>query len=386
MKGHIQPRGAKTWRLKFDIGRDPGTGKRLTRFATFHGTKREAQDELARLIAAVNGGNFVDARKLTVATYLRSWIGIAESVSLSPKTAERYRSLIERQIIPNLGAMELQKLRASHIAAWHGTLLREGRYDGTGLAARTVGHAHRVLHKALADGVTRELLLRNPASLIAPPKIDVDEMAILSAVEVQIVLDVLKGSEIYPHVVTLLSTGIRRGELMGLEWGDIDLDKCKLRIERAIEATKAKGLRIKSPKTRHGRRIISLPPVAVEVFREHRKAQMELRLRLGIGKLLPSHNIFGDIAGAPRHPGWLTDRWKHFVKIKKLPQVTLHALRHSHASALISSGQDVVTVSRRLGHASPTITLNVYAHLFDKTDESAATAIEAILKPIKNKP
>jgi integrase len=312
---------------------------------------------------------------------LRSWLDVAEALSVSPKTGERYRELINNQIVPHIGAMRLQKLRASHLAAWHSTLLREGRVDGTGLAARTVGHAHRVLHKALSDAVSRELLLRNPASLICPPKLEGREVAILSGAEVKAVLDALQNTTIYPHIVILLSTGIRRGELTGLQWGDVDFDKGKLRIERSIETTKARGLRIKAPKTRHGRRIIALPGFALEVLRELRKAQLEIRLKLGIGKLLPTHHVFGDIEGAARNPGWVTDRWTHFVKLKGLPPVSLHALRHSHASALIASGQDVVTVSRRLGHASPTITLSVYAHLFDKTDEAAASAIDALLKP-----
>jgi integrase len=153
---------------------------------------------------------------------------------------------------------------------------------------------------------------------------------------------------------------------------------------KGIEATN-KGLRVKPPKTRHGRRIISLPPIAVEALREQRKAQLEIRMKLGIGKLSPSHYVFGDLEGSLRHPDWITYRWRYFLETQRLPRVTLHALRHSHASALIASGQDVVTVSRRLGHASPTITLSVYAHLFDKTDEAAASAIEAVLKPTGDK-
>jgi integrase len=385
MKGHIQQRGDKTWRLKFDVGRHPGTGKRTTNFVTFHGTKREAQVELARLIAAAKSGHIVDANKITVASYLHSWIEIAEAMSVSPKTGERYRQLIEHQIIPHLGALALQSLRPNHIATWHATLLREGRCDGAGLCGRTVGHAHRVLHKALADAVSRELLLRNPASVVRPPKVESGELAILSPSEVTTVLAAIRETDIWPHIVFSLSTGVRRGELMALQWGDIDLENGKVRIERAIEATKSKGLRLKAPKTRHGRRLIALPPICVEALREHRKTQLETRLKLGIGKLLPDHSVFGDVEGSPRHPDWLTYHWNHHVKALDLPRVTLHALRHSHASALISSGQDVVTVSRRLGHASPTITLSVYAHLFDKTDEAAALAIEAVLKPPKIK-
>ncbi len=284
-----------------------------------------------------------------------------------------------------LGALRLQSLRAAHIAAWHATLLRDGRHDGKGLAPRTVGHAHRVLHKALADAVSREILQRNPASRITPPKVNAGEVEILASDEVQAVLEALQEDEIYPHIVVLLSTGIRRGELMGLQWHDIDFELGKLRIQRAIEVTKARGLRTKEPKTRHGRRLISLPEIAIGVLGQQRKVQLEIRLKLGIGKLTHTHHVFGALEGQPRHPGWLTDKWKHAVKTKNLPRVSLHALRHSHASALIASGQDVVTVSRRLGHASPTITLAVYAHLFDKTDEAAANAIDLILQPAKNK-
>src|SRR5919205_44166 len=168
MRGHIQQRGVDSWRLKFDAGRDPATGKRATRYVTFRGTKREAQQELARLIAQVSHGTFVEPDKVTVAGYLRQWITDAEALSVSPKTGERYRQLIERQIIPHLGAIALQKLRPAHIASWHAKLLQEGRHDGTALSARSTGHAHRVLHKALEDAVGRELLLRNPVSIMAP--------------------------------------------------------------------------------------------------------------------------------------------------------------------------------------------------------------------------
>jgi integrase len=240
------------------------------------------------------------------------------------------------------------------------------------------------LHKALSDAVSREQMIRNPASLIKPPKVDGVEMPILGNAQVKAVLAALNGEQVYPHVIMLLSTGIRRGELMGIQWGDVDLDAGRLRIDRSVEATN-KGLRIKAPKTVHGRRLIALPPIAVEILRQLRKQQLENRVKLGIGKLQPSHYVFGDLEGGVRHPDWITYQWKHLVETLKLPKVTLHALRHSHASALIASGQDVVTVSRRLGHASATITLSIYAHLFNKTDEKAADAIEAVLKPTEYK-
>src|SRR5688572_672448 len=115
MKGNITQRGERSFRLKFDAGRDPATGKRLTRFVTFRGTKREAQKELARLISQVSDGSYIEPQKLTVADYIRQWIDNAEALKLRPKTAERYRQLIEAQIIPHLGAVALQKLRPAAI-------------------------------------------------------------------------------------------------------------------------------------------------------------------------------------------------------------------------------------------------------------------------------
>jgi integrase len=379
VKGHIQLRGPNTYRLKYDLDPHPITGERRTRYVTFHGTKRQAQDELARLMATERGQTAVDPNSITLAEFLASWAERA-AMSVSLKTIERYRQLIDRQIVPHLGNVVLQKLKPPDITRWHATLLKAGRHDGAALSPQSVKHAHRVLHKALADAVDQELIIRNPATRVSPPKFDQAEIAILSADQVSRVLRALHGTEILPHIVVLISTGIRRGELMALQWGDIDFDERRLRVQRSIEATYAHGIRIKPPKTRHGRRRLTLPQIAVAALREHRAAQLEIRTKLGLGRLQNDHHVFGDLEGAPRHPDWITYKWKDTVKRLGLPKVTLHALRHSHASALIATGQDVVTVSRRLGHASPTITLSVYAHLFGQTDQAAASAIDELLK------
>jgi len=330
MKGHLQQRSPNSWRLKFDVGRDPGTGKRVIRYVTFRGTKRAAQVELADAA----GGNLVEPSKLTLSEYLRSWVSIAEATAVSPKTAERYRQLIERQIIPHLGATLLQKLKPTNVAAWHATLLTKGRHDGSPLTARTVGHAHRVLHKALEDAVDRELVTKNVAGRVAPPKVDAEEVAILSGEQVAMVLAALAGSPIFAHVVVLISTGMRRGELMGLQWEDVDLEQGRVRVNRAVEVTKAQGLRIKPPKTRSGKRVIALLPTAVAVLTEHRRAQLEIRMKPGIGRFRANHHVFENFDGT--NPDRITYYWRHLVTTKKLPSVTLHALRHSHASALIA--------------------------------------------------
>jgi integrase len=201
--------------------------------------------------------------------------------------------------------------------------------------------------------VRHELITRNPASVVSPPKVTASEVAILDADQVKAVLAAMRETVIYPQIVVLLSTGMRRGEIAGLQWADLDLDAGKLRIERAIEKTKAHGLRIKQPKTKHGRRSIALPASAVEILKAHRKAQLELRVQLGLGKLPSDAFVFGTMEGQLRDPDRLTQDWKRFTAARGLPRVTLHALRHSHASALIAAGADPVKVSRRLGQLKP---------------------------------
>jgi integrase len=191
------------------------------------------------------------------------------------------------------------------------------------------------------------------------------------------VLRKLEGHSMYSIVAVDLATGLRRGELLALAWNNIDLDAATLRVERWLEQTKA-GLGFKPPKTMHGKRTISLPPHAIKVLREHRRQQLELRLQLGLGKPDSDALVFANEDGTPMLPNNMTRRGQDVCISRGLPQVMFHALRHTHASALIAAGIDVVKISRRLGHADPTVTLRTYAHLFDKVD-TAASAIELAL-------
>jgi len=219
-QGNITRRGERSWRLKFEGGeRDQNTGRR-TRYVTVRGTKRDAQRELTRLLAAVDNGTVVDPSRVTVAEYLRDWLQQADH--LANKTRSRYRQLAEQQVIPHLGATPLQKLRPAHIADWHAGLLRSGGQDGRPLSARTVGHAHRLLHTALARAAQLELVGRNVASMVHPPKVDAEEVVILTADQIGDVLTKLTGSRPGPIVAIALGAGLRRGEICGFRWGDID--------------------------------------------------------------------------------------------------------------------------------------------------------------------
>jgi integrase len=375
MRGNVTRRGRASWRLKFDAP-SVRTG-RQTRYLTVRGTRRDAERELARLLAAAHDGMLVEPSKVTLAEYLRAWFSGAHG--LAGKTVERYRQLAEQQIIPHLGAISLQALRPAHIADWHTKLLASGGQGGRPLSARTVGHAHRVLHRALERALGTELVARNVAHAIQPPKVEDTEVAALKADEVATVLAAVKGHWLEPIAVLALATGARRGEILAVTWGNVDLAKATMRIERSLEQTKV-GLCFKAPKTKRGKRNVALPPIAVEALQAHRKRQLETRIAFGQGRLEPGTLLFSTIDGTPIPPNNLSRDWRRLVQARKLPEISFHGLRHSHVSALIASGLDPLTVARRVGHSNPVVTMRTYAHMFEQTDLVAANAIEAALR------
>lgn len=379
MKGNITRRGKTSWRLKFDAGRD-SSGNRQIQYHTVRGSKRDAQLKLAELIASVGRSEFIEPSKLTVAEFVRARVDQWEaSGDISARTAQRYRQLVENQIVPHIGNKLVQKLRPLDIEAWHAALHNGGRVRGKGgIAARTIGHAHRVLHKALNDAMRNELANRNVADLKSAPKVDDAEMVIVR--DVPALVTKLPGSRVHIPAMIALFTGMRLGEVLALRWGRVDLERAVIQVREALEQTKAHGIRFKPPKSKAGRRDITLPDFLVEALREYRKDQLELRMKLGTGRLPDDALLFSNIEGNPIAPDAMSGAWRSYAADAGIPDVTFHALRHTHASQLIDAGVDIVTISKRLGHKKPEIMLRIYAHLFQKDDGKAAAAINAALR------
>jgi integrase len=368
MKGHIRERSPGHWAIVIDV-RDPQTGKRKRRWHSFKGTKREAQVECAKLIAAVGKGDYVEPSKATVADFVGARINQWEaSGEISARTAQRYRQLLDNQIAPHIGSNALAKLKPLDIEAWHNALRP--------LAARTIGHAHRVLSKALKDAAKNDIVSRNVCTQQPAPKVKDDEKAIVR--DVPALLAKLPAWRHAPIAVVALFTGMRLGEVLALRWSNVDLDHKVIRVREALEQTLQFGIRFKAPKSKAGRRDITLPDILVDALREHRKAQLELRLQLGAGKLPDDALLFADLDGQPWAPNLISMLWGNFARSIGIPEVTFHGLRHTHASQLIDQSVDIATISKRLGHATPAITLSVYAHRFQRDDRKAAAAINAM--------
>jgi integrase len=375
--GHIRRRGKRSFELKFDV--DRAEGRRQTIYRSFKGSKREAQAELARLLAQVADNAHVEPNKFSVGQYVRNRVAQWRAAdTISERTAQRYCQLLEGQIGPFLGAKRLQKLGTLDIERWHTELRAGGRKDGRGgVSARTARHAHRLLSKALREAVLHGLAIKNVAALQRCPKVIDDEMMIVQ--NVSGLLDKLTGSRLRVPSMIALFTGMRLSEVLALRWSRINFDGKVIEVREALEQTKAHGIQFKAPKSRTGRRDITLPDILVDVLREHHKAALEFRMQLGAGRLSEDALLFADIDGKPLSPNAISAAWADFAEKIGMPEVTFHALRHTHASQLIDAGVDIVTISKRLGHAKPDITLRIYAHLFRKDDSKAAAAINAAL-------
>jgi integrase len=379
MSGSIRRRGAHSWELKFELGPRDANGKRRRRFISFKGTKRAAEIELARLITEHAAGDSVDPSKATLAEFAERWDRDWASLNLGATSLQRYRQVLRLQLLPNLGTMPIQKIRAVHLQELYAKLLRQGgqRNAGGPLSAGSVRYVYSVINRILGHAVTWGVISQNAASLVSPPArtADNEEIEILDAKQIGALFRHLETHPLRPIIVFLLGTGARRGEAVGLQWRDIDFGKNVVRIERAVEQTKA-GLRIKAPKTKRGRRTITIAPWLIAELHTHRRRQNEQRLALGLGRAPDDSPVFAQYDGSIEVPQRITNG---FAKIARALDFgcTLHGLRHTHVSALIAGGVDILTISRRLGHASASITLDVYGHLLSGTDAKAAEVTEA---------
>jgi integrase len=363
MRGHLKERSPGRWVIILDV-HDPATGKRRRKWHSFRGTKRAAQAECARLVTEMKDGAYVEHNKKTLNEFLDAWERDWAATNVSPKTGERYSGLLRLHVRPYLGNKPLQSIRAEELNKLYAQLHQT-------LAARTVKHVHRLLHRIFGHATKWGNVKRNIVTLVDSPKVPATEAAVLQAIEIPQMFAALRGHELYSLTVTAFGTGMRRGELCALRWQDVDLDGAILRVERSLEETRKSGLRFKEPKSTRSRRAISLSPAVVAELRAHWKAQQEQRLALGLGKAPSDALVFCRFDGSPYWPDRLTAVFSTAMASAGLPHVTLHTLRHTHASQLITSGMDILTVSRRLGHSSAAITLGVYGHLMSTEDRAA---------------
>lgn len=379
MPGSIRKRYAGSWTVIADLGRDPATGKRRQLWRSVKGTKRDAERLLVELLHERDSGLERPTGRQTVGQYLQRWLDDYVAGSVAPSTASHYQRIVRKVLIPALGSVELAALRPQAIQSLYGRLLRQGRADGTGgLSAKSVLRYHQVLHAALHHAVRWRLLARNPADAVQPPRAPRRELTTIGAADASRLLSAADETPIGSLARMAVMTGMRRGELLGLRWRDVDLAAGLANIQQTAQRIDGQGWVFRQPKTRLSRRSVALSPDTVRMLAVHRRAQLEARLLAG-----PAYQdrdlVFANALGTPVEPGNLARTWRRVLAAAGVGHVRWHDLRHAHATLMLSAGVHPKIVSERLGHASIGITLDTYSHVLPGMQATAAAQLDALL-------
>ncbi|MFC2063072.1 tyrosine-type recombinase/integrase [Chloroflexota bacterium] len=384
MKGHIRKRG-NSYVVVVELPRDPATGKRRQRWHSVKGNKRDAERALREILMSIDNGMYTKPKRISFGALMRQWLSEYVSIHATPRTLESYSSVVNRHIIPSLGAIPLMDLEPQYIQGYYAKALKSGRADGKGgLSARSVLYQHRIIAKALGYAVKMGIAVRNVADVVTPPRVARVTMATLSPKEVNRFLDVAKESVHYVFFSTLLYTGLRRGELLALRWRNLDLDKGSLTVVETGYRLGNGEYVIKEPKTASSRRTISLSPALVELLKKYRIDQELLRIQMGIS-LDEDDFVFTRYDGTPLYPNAVTHAFQRIIKRAGLKHVRLHDLRHTHATLMLKAGVHPKVVSERLGHSNIGITLDTYSHVLPGIQEAAAERFDKVVEEVVTK-
>jgi integrase len=387
MRGHLHPyelkSGQRQWAVVIYEGKKPGKDGKLRdshRWVRGFATKREAQTELTKLLRSKDDGSYVEPSKETLGSYLDRWLATHAEPNLAAKTVERYRQLVEVNIKPKIGGTPLAKLQPIAVSEFYSWSLTSGHRRKTGgLSPRTVRHIHRLLHAALKQAVKWQLRQTNPYDAVEAPKPVAKEMSAVDEDGSAWLIQAALGMDLYIPIMYALSTGLRRGEILGQRWQDVDFASNRLFVAQSLEQTKRGGLKFKIPKGKK-RRALTMSPLLAEALKAHGEEQARRRKLFGADYHSDLDLIVALPDGSPWPPDRFTDRYVAFSKKVGLKGVRFHDLRHSNASQLLRQGVPVKVVSARLGHSNATVTLNTYAHVLAGDDERAAEIMERQLR------
>jgi integrase len=381
MRGHIAKKGTRYYAVVYE-GIDSATGRGRHRWHSAGPTRRDAERLLAELVKRSHDGDYRAPERITLGTYLvERWLPTKQA-QLRPSTYDSYRRNIEGHVIPALGARPLQRLVPEDLDGLYASLLANGRRNGSGggLSPKTVRYIHGILRKALADAQRKGSVARNVADLADPPKASARarrEMRVWSAAELLRFLELVEDHHLFVAFFLAANTGMRRGEVLGLRWKDVELDRARLSVNQAVVSV-AYEVKVGDVKTDTARRTIDLDGRTVALLRRSRKQQLEDRLAAGRSWDEASF-VTARLDGSPIHPDYFSQCFHHAVARSDLPRIRLHDLRHTHASILLRAGQPVKVVSERLGHANPAFTMSVYQHVLPGMQADAAAAFSAAL-------
>ena len=394
MAGSIEKRGKNSYRLIVSEGYDLH-GKSLIHRKTVHGTKKEAKVELAKFVTEVQSGLVIDGKALRFSEFVEIWKRDYGSKELAPSTYKRYCRMLETRILPYFGHFYINKIKPTDIMQFYDLLSRDtqlvrkksnnGKKTLKPLSGKTILEHHRLIRAMLHKAIYWQLIVSNPAERVQPPKARKPKRRYYDDEQCKILLENLTSlgeDQIKYKVAIILTifTGVRLGELMGLEWQDIDLKTGIVSINRSSQYLADKGVFTKTPKTESSIRDVAIPDFVVSLLEEYR-LWYEMQKSIYGELWTDSNRLFVQSNGKPMHPSTISKWFVKFVKDIGLPVINFHGLRHTNATLLISQNIDVAVVAARLGHAQITTTFNFYVHPIISHNNSAGNVLQNLLIP-----
>jgi integrase len=337
-------------------------------------TKKEAQEFLNDTLAAIRGGVFSEPSKVTFGEYLvERWLP-TKQMGVRPSTFASYRGLVERHVIPALGHLQIQQLSPDRLDRFYADLV------GQGYATKTVRNIHVLVHRALTDAVRKNLVPRNVADAADPPKLnraDQEEMKTWTPEQLREFFAGIAEHRLATAYVLAATTGMRRGEVLGVRWKDLDFGARRLHVQQTILNVEYQIV-VGRPKTRRGERKVALDDQTIALLKQHQIRQRgERRL---VGAAYENNDlVFAREDGRPVHPDYFSQTFDRTVKRLGLPKIRLHDLRHTHATLGLAAGVPVKVISDRLGHATSSFTQDVYMHAIPAVEEEAAARIANLM-------
>jgi len=377
MKGHFRKRGS-TWSFAVSLGTDPETGKRRQITRSGFKTKKEAEVACAEMIAQFERGELVISKKQTLASYLEFWLENYAKTNLRQSTYTNHEIAVRSRLIPSLGHHELDKLTPLRVTKYLAELQKEG------LSADYIKYLHSVLSKALNQAVKWQLVPKNIMEHVDPPRLIQKEIVTWTAEQANEFLSYAKDDKYYIAFVLAIYTGMRRGEILGLRWKDVDFEQSRISVQQTLYRPANSGIIFQEPKTKSAKRRIAIPQFVVKELKSHRAKQNALRIQYGAG--YQDHDLvvcYDD--GRPQDPRNLLRHYERIIKRSGLPYIRFHDLRHTHATMLLQLGEHPKVVSERLGHSRVGITMDVYSHVLPDMQKDAADNFEKMMKQKRSK-
>ena len=363
-EGCIYQRSDGQWVGSLSV-RQPGGGRK--RKVVYGRTQKEVQEKVTTLRAERQAGLPIPIGRITGEAFFARWLETMEG-TVRPTTFRRYSECIRLHVTPTLGSMALQQIGPSDLQA----LYAEKRKH---LSARSVLHIHRIIHEALGQAARWNLVPRNAAGLVKAPRVERVEMKVWSREEARLFLRETEADRLAALYALALATGMRQGELLGLRWSAIDLDRGRVSVQKTLYRAVGGQYQLLEPKTASSRRSIDIDPAVVLAVRQRRKEQKEERLRAREGWLNEMDLVFTSPLGLPLDGTYVTAAFQEKAKKLGLPPIRFHDLRHTCATILLQDGVHPKVVQEMLGHSTIAITLDTYSHVVAGMHQEASRAM-----------